>query len=59
MIEFSMRNKKTIETIKISEGEYLEREFDNYIGMVKGSSKWTLFCPYQLKKTPLLGLLKF
>ena len=53
-----MRSKKNIETIKMQEGEYLEREFDNYVDMAKNAVDWTHFCPYQLQKNASTGVFK-
>ena len=44
-----MRSKKNVETTKLQEGEYLEKEFENYVEMAKSAVDWTLFCSYQLK----------
>jgi AraC-like DNA-binding protein len=44
-----MRSKKNVETTKLKEGEYLEKQFDNYIDMATSAVDWTLFCSYQLQ----------
>jgi len=44
-----MRSKKNVETIRLEEGESLQREFDNYFDMAVSAVDWTLFCTYQLK----------
>jgi len=44
-----MRSKKNVETLKLKDGEYLEKPFDNYLEMAESAVDWTLFCTYQLK----------
>ncbi len=53
-----MRSKKSIETIEMHEGEYLESEFYNYVDMASSAVDWTFFCPYQLQKNSLTGVHK-
>jgi len=53
-----MRSKKSVETIKLKDGQYLEKEFDNYIDMAKNAVDWTLFCSYQLQPNFSEGIYK-
>jgi len=58
MILFYMRNKTSLKTITMQEGEYLEKEFEGYTDLAKHAVDWTLFCPYRLQKTSFTGILK-
>lgn len=53
-----MRSKKTIESNKMQEREYLESAFDSYVDMVKNATNWTHFCPYTLQKRSFKGIYK-
>jgi len=53
-----MRSKKNVETIKLQDGEYLEKEFDNYIDMATNAVDWTYFCSYELKPNSPKGVYK-
>ena len=44
-----MRSKKNVETVKLKEGEILEKTFDNYADMAISAVDWTIFCTYQLR----------
>ena len=50
-----MRSKKNIETIKMQEGEYLEREFDNYVDMAKKCCGLGTFLPLSTPKKRFNG----
>ncbi len=53
-----MRSKKTIDSVVLDAGEYLESVFDNYFEMVRNSVDWAIFCIYQLKPNSLNGVLR-
>lgn len=53
-----MRSKKNVETIKLQDGEYLEKKFDNYIDMATNAVDWTIFCNYELKPKSSNGIYK-
>ena len=53
-----MRSKKNVETIKLKDGEYLEKEFNNYVDMAQNAVDWTLFCSYQLQPNFSKGIYK-
>ena len=50
-----MRSKKNVETIKLEEGMFHEKEFDNYMDMAKHAVEWTILCSYELEPNSFTG----
>ena len=54
----AMEKKKIVETVKLKQGEYLEKKFDNYLDLAKHAVDWTLFCHYKLRPNCVDGIFK-
>ena len=53
-----MEKKKIVDTVKLEQGTYLEKKFDNYLDMAKHAVDWTLFCHYKLRANCVEGVYK-
>ena len=53
-----MEKKRIIDTVKLENGEYLEKKFNNCLDMAKHAVDWTLFCHYKLRTNCVEGIFK-
>jgi AraC-like DNA-binding protein len=53
-----MEKKKIVDTVKLEQGEYLEKKFNNYLELAKNAVDWTLFCHYKLRPNCVEGIYK-
>jgi len=53
-----MEKKKIVDTIKLENGECIEKKFKSYLEMAKYAVDWTLFCHYKLRVNCVDGLFK-
>jgi len=53
-----MRSKRNVDTLTLQDGEYLEKQFNNYADMATSAVDWTILCSYELKPNSLSGVHK-